>query len=267
MIELDVYYFFWLATSVQVLDRIERSKPLAYYAESLFWARKGLESLQGDVGRAFPETARHAADLLVEINRILPPRIEDTPNLSLPISEGQRERLATKGTVLFSTLKTEGKRSFVLKVEDQRCLSSHTLMEKVENCFSQESWNALGDDAKRDLGECGRCLALERYTAAGFHALRGVECAIRQYILLLTGSLPHKRDWFNYIKTLTDNGADPNLTTVLDNIRSLDRNPLMHPEHWLDVDDAVGTFTICQTAIARLAAGITKANTAKGQTP
>jgi hypothetical protein len=159
-----------------------------------------------------------------------------------------------------STLQNEARHGYVLKVEDQRCLSSHTLMEKIETCFAPNVWTVINDDAKRELGECGKCLALERYTGAGFHALRGVECVIRQFILLSTGSLPLKRDWGSYIRVLTDNGATASLVAVLDNIRTLNRNPLMHPEDWLDADDAIGIFTISQTAIVRLVDGITRAN-------
>jgi hypothetical protein len=45
---------------------------------------------------------------------------------------------------------------------------------------------------------------------------------------------------------------------VLENIRTLDRNPLMHPEIWLDIDEAIAVFTVSQTAIVRLVAGIKK---------
>jgi len=53
------------------------------------------------------------------------------------------------------------------------------------------------------------------------------------------------------------------MVAVLDNIRSLERNPLMHPEDWLDIDDAIGIFTLCQTAVTRLVTDIKKKRAAK----
>lgn len=54
------------------------------------------------------------------------------------------------------------------------------------------------------------------------------------------------------------NNADPGLVAVLDNIRSLERNPLMHPEDWLDVDEAIAVFTLSNTAITRLISDLRK---------
>jgi hypothetical protein len=129
-------------------------------------------------------------------------------------------------------------------------------VEQIENCFSPESWSVIEASAKKEFEESGKCLAVERYTAAGFHSLRGVECVIRQYIVELAGNLPKKRDWGHYIEVLRQHGADASLVAVLDNVRSLERNPLMHPEDWLNIDDAIAIFMISQSAVARLVSDI-----------
>lgn len=94
--------------------------------------------------------------------------------------------------------------------------------------------------------------SFERYTGAGFHCLRGVECVIRQCIVRLTGSLPVKRDWGSYIDILRRNNVDPKTLSILDNIRSLSRNPLMHPEERLDIDEAIEILNISHSATVRL---------------
>ena len=100
--------------------------------------------------------------------------------------------------------------------------------------------------------ECGRCLAFERYTASGFHILRALESEIRDYLIMVTHNMPKKRDWGYYIEELEKNNANQKMLTALDNIRNLDRNPLMHPEDWLRKDDAVGLFNLGKTALHRL---------------
>jgi hypothetical protein len=256
MIELDVYYFYWLSLALAQIDHIQSGVPVAAVIQQLGYARIALEGMKDDLARGFPRTAEHAVELIAAINLIVPPVGAPVPNLNEPLSEWQVRRIAVLSANIASVLRDESKHGYILKVEDQRCLSSHALVENIEHCFSKESWAVIGADAKDEFAECGKCLSLERYTGAGFHALRGVECVIRQYIVKLTGNLPRKRDWGFYIETLRQNGADAKLIAVLENIRTLDRNPLMHPEDWLDVDDAIGIFTTSQTAVARLAAGI-----------
>jgi hypothetical protein len=259
MIEVDVYYFYWLSGAVCALGRVVPHEPLLYCAPELSYARTALEGMNGEMARAFPRTAEHAVELINAINSVLPQVGEPVPNLNEPLPDWQANRIRLLATNIAAVLRDESRHGYILTVEDQRCLSSYTLVEHIENCFSKESWDTIGNDAKKEFEECGKCLSFERYTASGFHALRGVECVIRQYIAKLTGMLPDptkKRDWGFYIGILKDKGADDKLVAVLDNMRSLDRNPLMHPDDWLEIDDAIAIFTTSQSAVARLAAGI-----------
>ena len=259
MIELDVYYFYWLSTTLHVIDKdVARGMPFSTVFQNLVIARLALEGFTGHIATAFPRTADSAAELLRAINEIVPPVGSPVPKplIDAPIPRHQGERLNILGQGLAAVFRDEAKRAFVVQVQDQRSFSAVTLVEKIENCFPPDAWAIMEREAKREFEEAGKCLAFERYTSAGFHALRGVECMIRQYINKLTGGLPTKRDWGSYIDVLTKNRADPKLIAVLDNIRSLDRNPLMHPELFLDIDDAVGIFNISQTAVVRLAAAI-----------
>jgi hypothetical protein len=260
MVEVDVYWFYWMSMSTYSLHAFPpEGIYLSHVSGYLGIARVAFENFGDTRTRAFPKTASVINDILAWINRIMPERKPLGPlgrNDFIPPSE-----VATLNNLLSSLitfLKDEAKHHYVLCIEDQRLLSAYSLVEHMDNCFPADCWNTIADEAKREFGESGKCLAFERYTGAAFHALRGVECVIRQYIVKLTGSRPKKRDWGHYIQVLKDNGADPALTAVLDNIRTLDRNPLMHPEDWLDIDEAIGVFTVSQTAIVRLVAGIKK---------
>jgi hypothetical protein len=262
MIEVDVYYFYWLSISVTLMERIKPGIALAAVIKELGYARVALGGLKEgtELAKAFPQTAESAQEMLRIINSVLPEVGTELTyeQWSREFTEFEAQRIRVLCTHLPGCLRTEGQHGYVLKLEDQRCLSSYNLNENIENCFQKGAWSVIGDDAKDEFVECGKCLAMERYTASGFHSLRGVECVIRQYIVKLTGSLPKKRDWGSYIQTLRDNGADAKAIAVIDNIRTLDRNPLMHPEDWLDVDESVSIFMISQTAITRLASALAK---------
>jgi hypothetical protein len=260
MIEIDVYYFYWLSISVTLMERIKLGVPLAAVMQELGYARVALDGLKeaSELARAFPRTAEQAQEIVCLIDSVLPPVGTEmsVSELARPFTDFEAQRMRVLCTHLPGCLRSEGQQGYVLKLEDQRSLSSYSLMENIDNCFANDAWSIISSDAKREFEECGKCLAMERYTASAFHSLRGVECVIRQYIEALSGSLPKKRDWGFYIQTLKDHGADPKVTAVLDNIRTLDRNPLMHPELWLEQDEATAMFTISQTAVARLASGL-----------
>ncbi|HWZ43822.1 MAG TPA: hypothetical protein VNW97_10110 [Candidatus Saccharimonadales bacterium] len=270
MVELDIFYFYRLSMSVSSLTRIydEGDVPISVAGPHLRLAKMALESLSTKLmQRVFPDSTSKAHEIVNIINRILP-RTPSSPTVYepyIPAVEILRIRQAISTFTI--ALETESKHRYVICVEDQRCLSAYTLVEKIEMCFPPEAWNTIDQHAKREFEESGKALSLERYTAAGFHALRGVECVIRQYLIDLTGSQPAKRDWGHYIQMLKQAGVDANLIAVLDNIRTLNRNPLMHPEDWLDIDDAIGVFNISHTAIARLAEGIQKALKSKNPVP
>ena len=260
MVEVGVFSFYWMAGTVYPLESLTPGMPLIMAAQKFAVARLGIEAFPSEAARLFPRTFEKAQELRGFINETF---FERQPLMVTGQTLTQYEADHFKALIasLAISLKDESGHAYILGVENQRCLSSYTLVERIEDCFSKDSWEVMDKTAKREFEESGKCLALERYTAAGFHALRGVECVIRQYLEKLTGAqLPkdRKRDWGFYIQTLKDSGADGNLIAVLDNIRTLDRNPLMHPEDWLNIDEAIGIFNISQTAIVRLVAGIKK---------
>jgi hypothetical protein len=226
MIELDIYYFYWLSTVTIPLEKVTTGMPLVAVLQQLAIARVALDGFneRPALARGFPRTADVANNLLTAINAVVPPVGSSVPDINKRLTEAEAQRIRVFCTALVSALQDEAKRGYVLKFEDQRCLSCYTLVEQIENCFSPECWSTIDDTAKQEFAECGRCLAMERYTASGFHALRGVECVIRQYILTLNGSLPKKRDWGSYIDILKQAGASPHAVAVLDNIRTLERN-------------------------------------------
>jgi len=251
MIEVDLYSFFWVGQYLNWVQSLEPPVPLSVIAPRLALARIALEHVKtNDTFRLLPETARNVDELLRLINSFVPPEPPRAYKDMMVVDELVKANVLIVEIARY--LRDESKHLYLLCVEDQRALSAYTLIEKIENCFSPKCWNRIPRTAKREFEESGKSLAVERYAGSGFHSLRGIECVIRHWIEEVTGSLPKKRDWGHYIDVLKQNGADAGLTAVLDNIRLLERNPLMHPEDWLDIDDAIGIFNLAQTATARL---------------
>lgn len=256
MIDFQPVWMYYFGEAVANLDTIQHPIHLPAIAGILHNARTNLDGfLAHHQITLFPETRDAVRNLVVWIDVMLPP---DQPIANRVIADSEVMNLASAINGAIITFEAECGRVFIVGLEKQRALQPKTLIEEIEDAFSPDCWNRLSNVTKREIEESGKCLAFERYTAAGFHMLRALETEVRDYIHLLPASMPSNRNLGQYITTLKDNGAAPNLIAVLDNIRSLDRNPLIHPEHWLGKDEAIGIFNTAQTAIERIIADMEK---------
>lgn len=106
--------------------------------------------------------------------------------------------------------------------------------------------------ADADLKEAGKCLAFGLWTASGFHGLRAVESMTKAYMGKL-GVEEKTRNWGAYVAALKKKAdVDEGVVAVLDQIRLLHRNPLLHPEDFLDEGEAITLFGIVHSATAAL---------------
>lgn len=142
----------------------------------------------------------------------------------------------------------ECRNSYIVGLERQKFFDLHKLVEAIGSAFAAKTWDRFSQTTKPEIDESAQCLALEKYTARRFHILRGLETETKYFIGKL-GAASQRRDWGTYVQALKIAGADPKVTSLLDNIRNLIRNPLMHPNDWLNRDEAVELFCICQTAL------------------
>ncbi len=127
------------------------------------------------------------------------------------------------------------------------------LVSKAEVNLPEDALAVIPDGARKDFREAGRCLAFEIPTAAGFHAMRATEMVLRQYYELVMKRKSERVEWGTCTQELKKAGANPKVVQVLDQIRDIHRNPLMHPEDFLTMKEAVGLFDIAKSAIGRLA--------------
>jgi hypothetical protein len=125
--------------------------------------------------------------------------------------------------------------------------------------------NSLPKYAIQDFHEAGRCLALDAPTACGYHVTRAVEAVLRHWHALSFGeaaraeeltpetsqSAPASiaRRWVKCEQELIGAGASKSTVGILTQIRELHRNPLMHPEIFLTIEEAISLFDIAKSAI------------------
>jgi hypothetical protein len=116
--------------------------------------------------------------------------------------------------------------------------------------FPDELRDELPQTAIHDWREAGRCLVLGSPTACGFHILRAVEAVIGSYYELIGEPPPTRmRNWGVYIRKLRESGrADDKITDFMDHTRDNYRNPVSHPEVFMNMDEAgvlIGVAASC----------------------
>ena len=134
------------------------------------------------------------------------------------------------------------------------------LIEHAERIFPESILDVIPDHAVKDIRDCGKCLAFDLPTAAGFHVLRAAEALIREYMTIVVGTAPKlkSRNWGRYIEILRKHGADKRILAALDQIREMHRNPIMHPENFLSGEEAATLLGVTQGVIVFIAADIAK---------
>ena len=120
----------------------------------------------------------------------------------------------------------------------------------------------LSDQARTDIAAAGKCLAFEVSTASAFHTWRALETVMGSYYTVLTGetfeSAKVGRNWFKYKDALVGAGADSKITGNLDHIRAEYRNPVMHPNVNVDLDEAFSLFGVGISAITQVLQAIAR---------
>jgi len=265
MIELDPYFFYWVARDAYILLRgMYAGQPPNFIAFS--YGRDALEKFVG-TGKenVLPKSREKAKQVIAFLDPII--TILRQTGQVVFTAEDYVHYMAFL-TEFEEQFQEESKHLYVVCVEDQRILSAYVLVEHIEKAVAPRTWKFMSKLARREIVESGRCLALERYTGSGFHILRCIESIVKEYILACGVTLsPADRNWGRYSDILAKNGADSAVTSILDSLRRDDRNTLMHPEKFLDMDEAIGLFNLCQTALDRLINDMEKRGFAKEFVP
>lgn len=108
-----------------------------------------------------------------------------------------------------------------------------------------------------DVSEAGKALAFELPTACGFHTFRATESVIRRYYAEATGgkSHPKVRSIVIYVKALRSaNCGDLTILTALEQMATLHRNPIIHPEAALEIDEAIAILGISRSVVTAMLA-------------
>lgn len=267
MLRPHVFDFYTFATFIHPIVEVLPDTPFKGNPEviNIFMNVEGLAVIfytDEFCKKYLPSSAAIATQLYTFISRSFPP---SPARGTVPDTVREADVIVIRETVkTFETLlKDELSKLPIFCCDDEKIgnLSIDKLLKGGGNGYPEKTKTRLTSLCLSEIDEAGRCLVYERSTAAGFHMLRSVELTIRQYLLAVPGFVMpplNRQNWGEYLKLLGDNGASRDVTDHLHNIKDNYRNPLMHPEDTLEIDEAVSLFGVAQSMNEMLIADMKK---------
>jgi hypothetical protein len=181
------------------------------------------------------------------------------------ITEAAQQQLARSTTSFEVALKHELDELPTYVIEKIGIFDSDDLLTKADEAIADDLRPFIPAKALEDFQKAGACLAFELNTASGFHGFRAVDGMLRAYCYHFTGSLPRARDWGKCIGAVRHvyipaiRVPNPRTVDLIQRIKDVDRNPLIHPETDLNALQARTAFDLCQSALVFMAMDIQNA--------
>jgi hypothetical protein len=263
MRSIDLYQFYTLGEKIHPLAQIRNEQTLSEVWQVVWEAGNWLEFLWANelVGLKVSRTAvRELAD---EVRALIPKNLQEITKLDWDKTVGQHRALFTYRIdgllkVFENNLAAELRVLPTYIVSRKGIYETEYLIDHAEQAFDEETRAIIPESVVKDFREAGRCLAFALPTASAFHVMRCTEGVLRLYHRLVK-NLPDDAkspEWAVCVNEIKASDGNEKVTTILDQIRSLHRNPTMHPEDFLSTKEALALFDVAKSAIAAMAGEI-----------
>jgi hypothetical protein len=259
MKQINVFDFYQLGANLDNAVRLTAGKPLKEYTLDLFFLKLWMDRIVADRTIPLQICKPQAKSVLTAIDELIPyPATSDGER----IVNDSDLYMIIQGTKDFAVIfSAEVQNLATYFVSKKAIYDTNDLIQRADEMFSEEIRASLSDQVKQDLKEMGKCLAFDLATAAGFHITRAVEGVVLDYLKVLCPSevatmKDSSRNLGAFIKLAREHGGDDKVCASLDQFRDLHRNPLIHPESVLTIDEALTLLGIAQSAIVAIVTDI-----------
>lgn len=252
MIRISLAYLFTLADALEPLAKLEPSTKFSEVFLELYGAQGNLNNLLNGAFFSFDLRSCRVAgtELLNELNNACS-RIQ---------ADFQSEMLGASYNVKFAYQAFKPLFLAELAVVPAYFVSRHgaydtiTLLDDGASLFPP-SLRVKVPEAILDANEAGKALAYELGTACGFHIFRIVESVLKRYWDVVSGAAtrPNLETIGNYAAEMQKkNFGEAKIWETLSQLAKLHRNPLIHPDVILTVDEAIEIVGIARSAIGAM---------------
>lgn len=251
MIKISLPYVYKLATDMELLSKIKLGQNQTEYLFNLLTAQISINTLLNN--SVFAPTLRSCresgGELLSTINKII---VEPDPNHV--IGNYEMASLIQQYEQFKAALLAEIGILPSYFVTQKGGFDTLTLLDWGHLIFPSDLQQKV-PEATFDTQQAAKALAFELPTAAGFHIFRATESVLRRYYDHVTSgqARPTVRSIAVYVRKLriAKCGEEVILST-LEQMAKLHRNPIIHPEAALTVDEAISTLGIARSAITAM---------------
>jgi len=255
MKRLNGYLFYQLGYYLKPLETIEEGAKLIDVASNIYFAKAWLDFFLTDRVITVAFSKETGYNLLSALAKLVPGQLSVIPADKLEYELSWQDVYPIKNSLREFQIvwQTELGKMDTYYISQKGIYSTSDLIERADNVLPIEIADTLPEPIRFDLRQAGRCLAFDLATAAAFHIMRALEGVLRDfYCPIFLGTKPKVRNWNGYIQCLKNTGADPKILAILDQIRSLHRNPTIHPQEVLTINEAMTLFGIAQSAVVAM---------------
>jgi hypothetical protein len=251
MIRISLPYVFNLSEQLEPLASLSPKDVVNDKVFELWTAQSALESLlSGSVFSANMRSSRKLASDLVE-----PLKRQTDIDGDWSKELGGMANYISQHFAQFKTALVAEIGTFPAYFVDQKgSFDSITLLDEPWRIFPADLWTKV-PEARFDVAEAGKALCYELSTACGMHVFRVVESVLRRYYTQVTDgkAQPKVRNIAVYINAMRQaKCGDEKVLGVLDHLSKLHRNPLMHPDAALTLDEAISTIGMAHSALTAM---------------
>ncbi len=252
MIEIYLPYVYSLSEALEPLSTLARGAKFMDSFHMLYTAQTQLETfLNGSVFASSLRSCRgHGGNLIASINAVT----SNIDDLDREIQFSEVYTITSQAAQFKTAMLAELGVFPTYFVTQKESFDTLTLLNHGETLFPSELKEKV-PEAVFDVKQAGKALAYELATAVGFHVFRATESVLRRYYTQTTGGqpLPKVRSIVVYVRAMRiGNSGDEKILATLEQMAKLHRNPLIHPEVVLTINEAIATAGIARSVVTAM---------------
>jgi hypothetical protein len=251
MIRISLPYVVLISESLEPLAALKPNSVVNDIVFVLYGAQATLDSLLA--GSVFSPNLRSSRQLGTNLSKTILPEVDVNKDWAREL--GYPAIVITQLYAQFKTAFTAEIGTFPAYFVSQKgSLDTLTLLDEPWRIFPADLWSKV-PESRYDVIEAGKALCYELPTGCGMHVFRVVESVLRRYYTEVTGgkAQPKVRNIAVYINAMRQaKHGDAKVLGILEHLSELHRNPLMHPDAALTLDEAISTIGMAHSAISAM---------------
>lgn len=258
MIRINLSYIFQLSSQLEPLKELPQGDGVKYHSVvvALMLADNSITNLLSS--SVFAHNLRSSFQLADDLLGVIRSETQKEENFDRDVSQFDLYRIKTLYEQYRAALLAELGVFPAYLVYQKGGFDTLALLDNGSLLFPHELAKKV-PEAIFDVTEAGKALAFELPTACGFHIFRATESVLRRYYAEVTSgkAQPKVRNISVYVNALRQAKiGDSKIISVLDQLSKLHRNPVIHPDVILTIDEAISIVGISRSAVTAMLAAL-----------